>query len=179
MTHRFYRRNESRREYVADPWTNGQLLDHAFVDSSGVPSGCLHKGENSSEFELQAEDGGVWRVAGDERGLVLQVGWCAIMSFVRPWLSRRTIFSASTVRGGLAAPVSKRMTTPRANPSPTSFSCQSCRSSVSDTLDQIIYFRCHGKFLFRRMMRVLQQLPWHCRAGDLAEHTRSLRSANR
>ena len=37
-------------------------------------TGCLSKGENADEFELQEENGEVWRVKGDSRELLAQVG---------------------------------------------------------------------------------------------------------
>ena len=43
-------------------------------------TGCLYKGEKAGEFKLQAEDGGVWRVAGDKRELGLQVGHTVTLS---------------------------------------------------------------------------------------------------
>ncbi|MGA3319065.1 MAG: hypothetical protein ABSC64_21825 [Candidatus Korobacteraceae bacterium] len=70
----------SLTRFVTGQDAKGSGSSNAADQNARTLTGCLQKGANANEFNLQAEDGGLWRVKGDSTQLALQVGHAVTLS---------------------------------------------------------------------------------------------------
>jgi hypothetical protein len=73
-------------------------------------TGCLLKGEQPDEFKLEVEEGGVWRIKGDNRELLAEVGQTVTVSGDSPTPDAQTE-SAGNIGNSTGTP--KGVTPPR------------------------------------------------------------------